>query len=115
MAHVADTQHGTFLVPGKATSPFVLAEGHKVTGADWVEADQAWPCRQRRNAPDGRSARLRATRPTDGAVTVMLADTPGEQRFSLRCCATSLQATRFLRLWARRHWSAQVFRTLKRL
>jgi hypothetical protein len=115
MAHVADTHQGTFLVQGKATSPFSLEDGHKVKGADVVDEDQAWPLRQSLNAPDCRYARLRATSPTYGEVTVMIVDKLGEKRFSLLCFATSLQATRLLRLWARRHWIAQVFRTLKHL
>ncbi len=54
MAHVADTHHGTFLVQGKATSPFSLADGRTVKGADWVDEDQDWPFRQSLNAQDGR-------------------------------------------------------------
>jgi len=54
MAHVADTPQGTFLVQGKATSTFSLADGHKVKGADVVDEDQKWPFRQRLNASDGR-------------------------------------------------------------
>src|SRR5205823_615301 len=41
-AHVADTHHGTFLVQGKATYPFYLADGRKVKGADLVDEDQHW-------------------------------------------------------------------------
>jgi hypothetical protein len=115
MAHVADTPPGTFLVHGKAPSPFSRADGRKVKGADWVDEDQEWPFRQRRNARDCRSARLRATSPTYGAVTVLIVDKPRETRFSRRCFATPLQATRLLRRWAHRHWMAQVVRTLKHL
>jgi hypothetical protein len=46
---------------------------------------------------------------------VIIVDKLGEKRFDLLCVATSLQATRLLRLWARRHWIEQVFRTLKHL
>lgn len=80
-----------------------------------VDEDQAWPFRQSLNAPDCRYARRRATSPTYGEVTVIIVDKPGEKRFDLLCFATSLPATRLLRLWARRHWIAQVFRTLQQL
>jgi len=115
MAHVADTHQGTLLVQGKATYTFFLKDGHKVKGADLVDEDQEWPFRQSLNAPDCRYARLQATSPTYGEVTVIIVDKPGEKRFDLLCFATSLQATRLLRLWARRHWIEQVFRTLKHL
>jgi hypothetical protein len=115
MAHVADTHQGTLLVQGKATYTFYLEDGHKVKGADLVDEDQEWPFRQSLNAPDCRYARLRATSPTYGEVTVIIVDKLGEKRFYLLCFATSLQATRLLRLWARRHWIEQVFRTLKHL
>ena len=115
MAHVADTHHGTFLVQGKATYTFYLADGRKVKGADLVAEDQPWPFRQSLNARDCRYARLQATSPTYGAVTVLLVDKPREKRFYLLCFATPLQATRLLRLWSRRHWIEHVFRTLKHL
>ena len=115
MAHVADMHHGTLLVQGKATYTFYLADGRKVKGADLVDEDQEWPFRQSLNARDCRYARLRAKSPTYGAVTVLIVDKPREKRFYLLCCATPLQATRLLRLWSRRHWIEQVFRTLKHL
>jgi hypothetical protein len=115
MAHVAHTHQGTFLVQGKATYTFYLEDGRRVKGADLVHPENDWPFRQSLNAPDCRYARLRATSPTYGAVTVLIVDKPREDRFYLFCCATPLQATRLLRLWARRHWIEQVFRTLKHL
>jgi len=115
MAHVANTHQGTFLVQGKATYTFYLKDGRKVKGADLVHPENDWPFRQSLNAPDCRYARLWAKSPTYGEVTVLIVDKPGEDRFYLFCCATSLQATRLLRLWARRHWIEQVFRTLKHL
>jgi hypothetical protein len=115
MAHVADTPHGTFLVQGKATDTFSLADGRKVKGADLVAEDQDWPFRQSLNARDCRYARLQAKSPTYGAVTVLIVDKPREKRFYLLCFATALQATRLLRLWSRRHWSEHVCRTLKHL
>ena len=115
MAHGADTHHGTFLVQGKATSTFYLADGRKVKGTDLVDEDQHWPFRQSLHARDCRYARLQAQSPTYGAVTVLIVDKPREKRFYLLCFATPLQATRLLRLWSRRHWIEHVFRTLKHL
>jgi hypothetical protein len=94
IAHMADPHQGTLLVPGKATYTFVLADGPKGKGAEVVAEEQAWPVRQSLNAPDCRSARRRATRPTSGAVTGIIVAKPGEKRFDLLGCATSLQATR---------------------
>jgi len=115
MAHVADMHQGTLLVQGKATYTFYLEDGRKVKGADLVHEAQDWPWRQSLNAPDCRYARLRAKSPTYGQVTLIIVDKPGEERFYLLCFATPLQATRLLRLWSRRHWIEQVFRTLKHL
>jgi DDE superfamily endonuclease len=115
MRHVANTHQGTLLVQGKNSYTFYLEDGHKVKGADLVHDDHDWPWRQSLNTPDCRYARLRAKSPTYGQVTVILVDKPGEERFYLLCVASQLQATRLLRLWSRRHWIEQVFRTLKHL
>jgi hypothetical protein len=115
MAHVPTPHQGTLLVQGKATSPFSLADGRTVPGADLVHDDHEGPWRQSLNAPDWRYARLRATSPTSGKVTLLLVDKPGEEQFSLFCFASRIPATRLLRRWARRHWIAQVLRTLKHL
>jgi hypothetical protein len=103
------------LVQGKATYVYYLEDGRKIKGSDLVDEDNDWPLRQSLNAPDCRYARLRAKSPTYGEVTLIIVDKPGEKRFYLLCFATQLQATRLLRLWSRRHWIAQVFRTLKHL
>jgi hypothetical protein len=103
MAHVADTHQGTLLVQGKAHYTYYLADGRKVKGADLIDEDQDWPFRQSLKSP------------TYGEVTLIIVDKPGEKRLYLLCFATPLQATRLLRLWARRHWIEQVFRTLKHL
>jgi DDE superfamily endonuclease len=115
MAHVAHIHQGTLLVQGKATYTFALEDGHKVKGSDLVHDDHEWPWRQSLNAPDCRYARLRATSPTYGEVTLILVDKPGEDRFYLLCIASPIPATRLLRLWSRRHWIEQVFRLLKHL
>ena len=53
--------------------------------------------------------------PTYGAVTLIVVDEPGEDRFYLLCLATSISAPRLLRAWRQRHGIEQVFRTLKHL
>lgn len=62
-----------------------------------------------------RYARLRATSPTSGAVTIVIVDEPGQDRFYLLCLATSLTAPQLIRRWRRRQWIAYCFRTLKHL
>jgi hypothetical protein len=114
MAHVAHRHHGTVLVQGKTTYPCTLANGQKVKGADLVQPAN-WPWRQSLQAPGCRYARLRAMRPTYGAVTLILVDKPSEDRFSLFCLASDIPATRLLRVWSRRHLIEHVFRTLKSL
>jgi transposase len=46
---------------------------------------------------------------------VIIVDKPKEDRISLFCQATDLQATRLLRAWSRRNLIEQVFRLLKHL
>ena len=77
--------------------------------------DHEWPWRPSLYAPDCRYARLRAKSPTDGEVTLILVDKPGEDRVYVFCLATEIRATRLLRVWSRRHLIEQVFRTLKHL
>ncbi len=62
-----------------------------------------------------RYARLRATSPTYGRVTLVLVDEPGRDRFYLMCLETPLNAPRLIRLWRRRSWIEYCFRTLKHL
>jgi hypothetical protein len=114
MSHVSDALKGTLLVQGKSTYAFMLNDGRKVHGCDLVHGDD-WPWRQSLDAPGCRYARLRATSATYGAVTLILVDKPGEERFYLFCLATAIRATRLLRVWSRRHLIEQVFRTLKHL
>jgi DDE superfamily endonuclease len=114
MRHVSNSYQGTLLVQGKATYAFTLAGGQKVKGADLIKGEQ-WPWRQSLDAPGCRYARLRAHSATYGEVTLLLVDTPGDDRFYLFCLASKMPATRLLRLWSRRHLIEQVFRTLKHL
>jgi hypothetical protein len=46
---------------------------------------------------------------------VLIVDQPSEDRFALFGVATPLPATRWVRLWARRHWIDQVVRPLQPL
>jgi len=62
-----------------------------------------------------RYVRLQATSPTDGQVTVIIVDEPGQDRFSLLCLETERSAPQLIRRWRRRSWIAFVFRTLKHL
>ena len=59
-----------------------------------------------------RSVRLRATRPTDGQVTVVIVDASGQDRFSLFGLETERSAPQCIRRWRRRRWIALVLRTL---
>jgi hypothetical protein len=114
MRHVRDTPQGLWLVQGKSTSTVRRPDGRKVKGADWVQGE-TWPWRPSLEAPACRDARLRARSATDGEGPLSLVDKRGEDRFSLRCLATAMPATRVLRVWSRRNRRAQVLRTLKHL
>jgi hypothetical protein len=99
LGHVANAPQGTVLVQGKAIYPLYLEEGRKVHGRDFIQ-DDAWPWPHSLHASGCRYVRLRAQSPTYGAVTVILVDQPGEDRFSLCCLATSVPVTRLLRAWS---------------
>jgi hypothetical protein len=114
MRQVADVHHGTLLVQGKATYTFALEDGRKVHGRDFIQNDD-WPWQSSLHAPGCRYVRLRAKSPTYGAVTVILVDKPGDDRFYLWCLATQVPVTRLLRAWSRRNLIEQVFRILKHL
>lgn len=110
--HVADAPQGTLLVQGQATYTFDLEDGRKVHGRDFID-EEAWPWQHSLHAPGCRYVRLRAQSPTYGAVTVILVDKPGEDRFSLFCLATPIPVTRLLRAWSRRTLIEHVLRILK--
>jgi hypothetical protein len=114
LAHVASHQRGTAVVEGKRTYVFRLSTGRRVTGKELLtRAD--WPWRDRRQLPGLRSARLTATSPTYGTVTVVIVTEPGQECDSRLCQATPLTAPRLIRAWKRRSWIAYDFRTLKHL
>jgi hypothetical protein len=114
MHHVRDAHQGTMLAEGKQSYVFILADGRTVKGHDLVhQAD--WPWRENPWEPHVRYARLAATSPTYGKVTVVIVDEPGQDRFYLLCVETERSAPQLIRRWRRRSWIEFVFRTLKHL
>ena len=65
--------------------------------------------------PGVRYARLRATSPTYGAVTLIVVSEPREEQFYVMCLDTTISAPRLIRAWKRRHWIEHCFRALKYL
>jgi hypothetical protein len=114
MQHVHEAHQGTVLVEDKQSSTFLLADGRKVKGHDLVHQPD-WPWRESPWEPRVRSARLTATSPTYGEVTVVIVDEPGQDRFSLLGLETARSAPQLIRRWRRRSWIEFVFRTLKHL
>jgi hypothetical protein len=62
-----------------------------------------------------RYARLRATSPTYGAVTLIVVSEPREDQFYVMCLATAISGPWLIRAWKRRYWIEYYFRTLKHL
>jgi hypothetical protein len=114
MRHVATTHQGILLVEGKSTYVFELADGRQVKGHD-LQQHHEWPWRYSEQAPGVRYARLRATSPTYGAVTLIIVDEPREEQFYVMCLNTAISGPRLIRAWKRRHWIEHCFRTLKHL
>src|SRR4029434_2965914 len=80
MRHVATIHQGTFLVEGKRTYTFALPNGRQVKGSD-LQQHREWPWRHSEQVPGVRYARLRATSPTYGAVTLLVVSEPREEQF----------------------------------
>ena len=114
MAQVASHLHGLWLVEGKRTYVFHRLAGRRVTGQDLLTVAD-WPWRDSPQVPGVRYVRLTATSATDGRVTLVLVDTPGQERFSWLCQETPISAPRLIRAWGRRSWIAHPCRTLKHL
>jgi hypothetical protein len=114
MRHVATTHQGTFLVEGKSTYVFDLPDGRQVKGHD-LRQQRDWPWRESPQVPGMRYARLRATSPTYGAVTLIVVSAPREEQFYVMCLDTAISGPRLIRAWKRRHWIEYCFRTLKHL
>jgi hypothetical protein len=114
LAHLAHHQHGTMVVEGKRTYVFQLPDGRRVTGQELVtRAD--WPWRDSLQLPGMQYARLTATSPTYGPVTVIIVKEPGETCYYLLCQVTPRTAPCLIRAWKRRSWIEHAFRTLKHL
>jgi hypothetical protein len=114
MRHVATTHQGTFLVEGKSSYVFDLPDGHQVKGHD-LQQHHEWPWRDSPQVPGVRYARLRATSPTYGTVTLIVVRAPREEQFYVMCLDTAISGPRLIRAWKRRHWIEHCFRTLKHL
>jgi hypothetical protein len=107
-------QQGTLVVEGKRRYVFSLPDGRRVIGED-LRTRPDWPWRESPQVPGLRYARLTATSPTDGRVTLVLVDNRGEDRVSLLCQETLITAPRLLRAWNRRRWIEHTVRTLTHL
>jgi hypothetical protein len=114
MRHVATTHQGTFLVEGKSIYVFELPDGRQVKGCD-LQQHRDWLWRDSPQVPGVRYARLRATSPTYGAVTLIVIDEPREEQCYVMCLDTAISGPRLIRAWKRRHWIEHCFRTLKHL
>jgi hypothetical protein len=114
MRYVATTHEGTFLVEGKSTYTFALPNGRQVKGHD-LQQHREWPWRSSAQVPGVRYARLRATSPTYGAVTLIVVSEPRKEQFYVMCLATAISGPRLIRAWKRRYWIEHCFRTLKHL
>jgi hypothetical protein len=111
MAHVANHLQGLLLVEGTRTDVFHLLDGRRITGQDlllWTN----WPWCDSPHAPGGRYVRLMAISATNGRVTLVIVDKPGQERFYLLCRETPLSAPRLIWAWGRRSWIEHHFRTL---
>jgi hypothetical protein len=114
MRHVATTHRGTFLVEGKSIYVFKLPDGRQVKGHN-LQQDREWPWRESGQVPGVRYARLRATSPTYGAVTLIVVKKPREEQYYVMCLDTAISGPRLIRAWKRRHWIEHCFKTLKHL
>jgi hypothetical protein len=114
MRHVATTHQGTFLVEGKSIYVFELLDGRQVKGHD-LQQQRDWPWRHSLQVPGLRYARLQATSPTYGTVTILVVEEHGGEQFYVMCLDTAISGPRLLRAWKRRSWIEHCFRTLKHL
>jgi hypothetical protein len=114
MAHVATCLRGTLVVEGKTAYVFQLPDGRRVKGHDVLTRGD-WPWHDSAQLPGVRYARLTATSPSYGRVTVVIVDQPGRDRYYLLCRETTMAAPRLIRAWRRRSWIEHHFRLLKHL
>ncbi len=114
MHHVTMTHQGTLLVERKSSYVFALPDGRQVKGSD-LQQQRDWPWRDRPQVPGTRYARLRATSPTYGAVTLIVVSERREEQFYVMCLSTAISGPRLIGAWKRRSWIEHCFRTLKHL
>jgi hypothetical protein len=114
MRHVSTAHQGTLLVEGKLSYCFTLADGRQIKGED-LQHQRDWPWRHSEQVPGVRYARLRATSPTYGAVTLIVVEEPREEQCYVMCLDTAISGPRLIRAWKRRWWIEYCFRTLKHL
>jgi hypothetical protein len=114
MHHVAITHQGTFLVEGKSIYVVELPDGRQVKGQH-LQQHGEWPWQSSEQVPGVRYARLRATSPTYGVVTITIVKEPGVDQYYVMCLETAISSPRLIRAWKRRHWIEHCFRTLKHL
>jgi hypothetical protein len=93
MRHVAMTHQGAFLVAGKSTYVFELADGLQVEGHD-LQHQRDWPWHHSPQVPGVRDARLRAASPTYGAVTIIVVSEPREEQFYVMGLDTAISGPR---------------------
>ena len=102
MRHVADDPRGH--LPGGREEYVCLRHcqtGARSRGSD-LQHQRDWPWRDSPQVPGVRYARLRATSPTYGAVTLIVVEEPREEQFYVMCLETAISAPRLIRAWKRR-------------
>lgn len=114
MAHITTCQGGILVVEGKTSYIFHGPDGRQVKGGGLLTGSD-WPWRESPHLPGIRYARLTATSPSYGPVTLVIVDQPGRDRYYLVCRQTAITAPRLIRAWKRRSWIEHSFRTLKHL
>jgi hypothetical protein len=77
--------------------------GRQVKGHD-LQQHYEWPWRQSPQVPGVCYARLRATSPTYGAVTLIVVSAPREEQFYVMCLDTAISGPRLIRAWKRCSW-----------
>jgi len=114
MTQVARSLYGTLVVEGKTSYVFHLPDGRRVRGQDLLTRTD-WPWHDSAQMPGFRYARLTASSPSYGRVTVLIVDQPGRDRYYLLCQETTMAGPRLIRAWRRRSWIEHHFRLLKHL
>jgi hypothetical protein len=114
MRSITTTHQGTLLVEGKSSYVFALSDGRQVKGHD-LQQDREWPWRSSAQVPGVRYARLPATSPTYGAVTLIVVNERKKEQFYVMCLDTAISGPQLIRAWRRRQWIEHCFLTLTHL